>query len=165
MKVIDKKQQKLLDEFFQRERLLGLDYYGFGIAAGIVLAIAALLSVVPYQVWEGNRMMMGHVSLLEVTGMEMYMMQYRDLREDGRNRRVYEILCYLPVSYGQFVLYILRKLLRLGLCLAGISAACQVVFAWAFLDTVAAGNLLMPFLGCLVLPVALVGGTLLWSRR
>ena len=67
MKVIDKKQQKLLDEFFQRERLLGLDYYGFGIAAGIVLAIAALLSVVPYQVWEGNRMMMGHGALLEVT--------------------------------------------------------------------------------------------------
>lgn len=161
MRGIDKGQQAMLDKFYRRQKIWGADYYLYGFAAGIVLVIAAILLIMPFQVWEGDHGMIGYCVLLELMGMELYRRQYCMLREDGKNKTVYEIIRFAPVSYRQFVFYILKKLLRLCLCLTGAAAVCQTVFALAFLDTFSVWNLLMPLLCCLVLPMLFAGGTFL----
>ena len=67
----------------------------------------------------------------EWMGLEIYVKQYCEFREDGMRKGVYKMIRYAPVSYKQFAL--------------------------AFLDTFSVGNLLMPLLGCLILPMLLTG--------
>lgn len=161
MRGIDNKQQFMLGEFYKREKIWWTDSYLNGFAAGIVLVITAILLIMPVQVWEGDYGMIGYCLLLELMGMGLYVRQYCVFREDGKNKNVYGILCFAPVAYRQFVLYILKKLLRLCLCMAGAAMVCQVVFALVFLDTFSVWNLLMPFLCCLVLPMLFLGCTFL----
>ncbi len=153
MRENNKKQQLLLDEFYRREKIWGPDHYLYGFTSGIVLAITGILLIMPFQIWEGDYGMVGYCVILELMGMDFYVKQYSMLREGGENKGVYGILCFAPVSYQQFALYILKKLLRLCLCMTGAAAVCQVVFAMAFLDTVSVWNLLMPLLCCLIVPM------------
>lgn len=157
MRGVDNRQQFMLEEFYKREKIWGADNYLCGFAAGIVLVIAAILLIMPVQVWEGDYGMIGYCLLLELMGMGLYIRQYCMFREDGKNKSVHEILCFAPVSYWQFVLYMLKRLFRLCLCMTGVAMSCQVVFALAVLDTFSVWNLLMPLLCCLVLPMLFWG--------
>lgn len=165
MKGIDEKQQILLKNFYAQEKIWGTDYYLFDFVAGILLFPAMILFIMPFQIWEGDYQVQGICFLIELMGLEMYVKQYCEFRDEGKRRSVRNIICYVPVSYRQFALYVLKKLLKLCLCLTGAAAACQTVFALAFLDTFSVGNLLMPLLGCMVLPMLLIGSTFLWKLR
>ena len=164
MKVIDEKQQLLLKEFYKQEKLWGTDNYLSGFLAGILLFPAMILLIMPFQIWEGDYQVPCIIFFTELMGLEIYVKQYCEFREDGKNKSVYKIIRYAPVFYRQFVLYALKKLLKLCLCLTSAAIVCQVVFALAFLDTFSVGNLLMPLLGCLILPMPLIGSTFLWRK-
>lgn len=164
MRAIDEKQQLLLKEFYHQEKIWGTDYYLCNFVAGILLFPAMLLYIMPFQIWEGDYQVLGITFFIELMGMESYIKQYCEFREDGKRKSVYEIIRYAPVSHWQFALYILKKLLKLCLCLTGAAAACQTVFAVAFLDTFSVGNLLMPIVCCLVLPMILIGSSLLLRK-
>lgn len=157
MKVMDEKQQLLLKEFYKHEKLWGPDYYLSGFVAGILLFPAMILLIMPFQVWEGDYQVPCIIFFIELMGLEIYVKQYCEFREDGIRKGVYKIIRYVPVSYRQFVLYALKKQLKLCLCLTSVAIVCQVVFALAFLDTFSVGNLLMPLLVCLILPMLLTG--------
>ena len=118
----------------------------------------------PFQIWEGDYQVPGIIFFTELMGLEIYVKQYSEFREDGKRKSIYTIIRYVPVSYKQFALYALKKQLKLCLCLASIAIVCQVVFALAFLDTFSVGNLLMPLLGCLILPMLLTGITFVWRK-
>lgn len=162
MNMFDEKQQLLLKDFYKQEKIWGSDYYLFGFVAGILLFPAMILLIMPFQIWEGDYQVLGTSLLIELMAMEMYVRQYCEFREDGKRKSVCEIIRYMPVSRRQFALYVLRKLLKLCLCLTGAAVICQLVFALAFMDTFSAGNLLIPILCCLVLPMVLTGSSFLW---
>ena len=123
-----------------------------------------ILLIMPFQIWEGDYQVLGITFFTELMGLEIYVKQYCEFREDGKRKSVYKIIRYAPVSCKQFVLYALKKLLKLCLCLTGVAIVCQVVFALAFLNTFSVGNLLLPLLGCLILPMLLTGITFLWRK-
>lgn len=160
---IDEKQQFLLDQFYKKEKLWGADYYLSDVVSGIILSITMIMLIMPVQLWEGDVTAIGIALILELMGMECYVRRYLWLRENGVNKSVYQIVRLVPVSRRQFVWYILKKLLRLCFCLTGVSAACQVVFALAFLDTFSVWNLLAPAVCSLFLPMVLTASTLLWQ--
>lgn len=164
MNVIDEKQQLLLKNFYRQEKIWAADHYLFNVVSGIVLFPAMILFIMPFQIWEGDYQVLGIVSLIELMGMELYIRQYCEFRQDGERKSVCEIIRYVPVSHRQLALYILKKLLKLCLYLTGAAVVCQVVFALAFLDTFSVSNLLVPILCCLVLPMVLIGSRFLWRK-
>ncbi|MDE7477080.1 MAG: hypothetical protein K2M91_03870 [Lachnospiraceae bacterium] len=165
MKAMEEKQQVLLDTFFGQEKIWWQDYYGTNIAAGIILFIGMILLIMPYQIWDNDAYQMYlHSMMLELMGMEMYLKRYAAFREDGKVKSVYETIRYLPIAHKQLVLYILKKLLKLCLCLTGAAVVCQVLFAWIFLHTFSVKNLLIPLICCLFLPMLLLGSTFLWRK-
>lgn len=164
MRAIDEKQQLLLRDFYDRQKIWGTDYYLFYFVAGILLFPAMLLFIMPFQIWEGDCQVLGIVFFIELMGMELFVKRYCEFREDGKRKSVYDIIRYAPVSRRQFTLYILKKLLKLCLCLTGAAAVCQVVFAVAFMDKFSVGNLLIPVVCCLVLPMVLIGSSFLWRK-
>lgn len=86
MRGVDNRQQFMLEEFYKREKIWGADNYLCGFAAGIVLVIAAILLIMPVQVWEGDYGMIGYCLLLELMGMGLYIRQYCMFREDGKSK-------------------------------------------------------------------------------
>lgn len=159
MNAMDEKQQLLLKDFYSQEKIWAADYYLYDVVAGILLFPAMILLIMPFQIWEGDYQVLGIVFFIELMGMELHVKQYCEFREAGERKSVYEIIRYAPVSHRQFARYILKKLLKLCLGLTGAAAFCQVVFALAFLDTFSVGNLLIPVLCCLVLPMVFIGST------
>lgn len=164
MRVCNEEHQLLLKDFYGQEKIWGTDYYLFNFVAGLLLFPAMILFIMPFQIWEGDYQVPGIAFIIELMGMELYVKRYCEFREDGKRKSVYEIIRYAPVSHRQFALYILKKLLKLCLCLTGAASVCQVVFAVACLDTFSAGNLLIPVLCCLVLPMVLIGSSFLRRR-
>jgi len=156
--VMERKQQALLERFFREEGSWFPNYYLFYLPAVIFLGIAMMLYIFPFQLWEGEYRVVLILFFMELMGLEMYLRRYCQFQEDGKMKNICELFQYLPVSGRQFLLYRLRKLMRVCLWMAGITAACQTLSALAFLHTVSFGNLLMPLMLCLVLPMLFLGG-------
>lgn len=159
----DRKQQALLDRFFLEEKVWYPDYYAFYVVTVICLAIAMMLFIVPYQVWENDYQVLAYGLFLEAMGGEMYSRRYSQYREGGRTKSIREVLQYLPVSGAQTALYVFRKLMKLYLRLTAGAAACQILFSLIFLHRVSLANVLMPVVCCLILP-ALLSGATVWHR-
>lgn len=160
---LNRVQQDLLDRFFMEEKVWYPDYYGFYVAAVICLAIAMLLFIMPYQLWESDYFAVTWGLFLETMGLEMYSRRYLQYREKEKIKSIRTVLQYLPVSGEQTALYIFRKLMKLCLCLTGGAAACQILFSLILLHRICWGNILMPVICCLIIPVLFPGVTI-WRR-
>lgn len=148
-------QDQLLDNFFKNKELWWPNSYGCKIASVIMLPLAMILFILPYQSWEGDYQGLFISVYLEWMGLAMYLKPYYNfMGDDGKIVRVYDIVKYLPVSYKQIILYRWKKMIKLCLRLTGIAMFCQILFSFAFLDTVSLGNILAPLLCCFILPVS-----------
>lgn len=151
------KQEVLLDKFFSNVELWWPNSYGNKVVSFIMLPLAIFLLILPCQMWEGDYHLIIMVFLLEFMGLEMYLKPYFVFLDDsGKIVRVDDIIRYLPVSYKQLTLYRWKKLIKLCLRLTGITMFCQVAFSFAFLHTVTWGNILMPLICTLILPVSMI---------
>lgn len=149
-----KNQEMLLDNFFKNKELWWPNSYGCKIAAVIILPLAMIILLIPYQSWEGDYQCLLISFYLEWMGLAMYLKPYHNyMGDDGKIVRIYDIVKYLPVSYKHIVIYRWKKMMKLCLRMTGIAMACQVLFSFAFLDTVSLGNILAPLLCCFILPV------------
>lgn len=160
---MDQRQQILLDDFYSKQKIWWPDYFYGNIVAMICLPIAMMLLIVPYQVWEGDHQILGPILLLELMGLEMYVKRYYQFQEGGKNKKVCDVLQYLPVSRRQIVLYGLKKLIRICLYLTGGAALCQSAAALLFWHSLSPENIGMPVLCCLVIPLLILGPAF-WGR-
>ena len=159
------KQQILLDNFFENKNTWFSNGYLYKFVAGILLFIAALMYIMPYQLWEGDYKIMILIFYLELMGLEIYLTSYcHFIDEDGKIKNIYEIIRYLPVSHKQLALYRLKKLTKICLWLTGITAFCQIFFTITFLHDFSIGNLLIPVLCCLIVPEIMIGSSMFWRK-
>lgn len=154
---VDKKQQKLLEDFFQEETTWHAEYVGINVVAYFLMGISMMLWILPYQIWEGDYGVSVLWSMygLELLGMAYYIQKFNTYKEENRMKMLYDVLKYLPVSYGQLCIFRLKKLKKVCTWLVGITISCQTIFAIAFMHTFSIGNILIPFFGNFVLPLAL----------
>lgn len=150
-------QQELLDKFFQQEKIWCSDYVISRMVAGLCIGIAMMILVMPMQIWEGEFQVLFFILGPELIGIQMFLNSYCKITEDGKMTDIYEKFRMLPVCRRQYIFYILKKLFRCCLWMTGITAAGQVVSALVFLNTCSLGNLLIPLLYGMVLPMLLFG--------
>ena len=89
---LNRVQQDLLDRFFMEEKVWYPDYYGFYVAAVICLAIAMLLFIMPYQLWESDYFAVTWGLFLETMGLEMYSRRYLQYREKEKIKSIRTVL-------------------------------------------------------------------------
>lgn len=154
----DKRQQELLQKFYQEETTWCPEHVGYQLVAGITIGISMLLGVVPYQAWELARdpMIVLMWNILYLMGVIYYMQKYTNYAEGKKTKSVFDVLRYLPVSHRQLQIFILRKIVRLCGRLTVITICCQTIFALAFLHTFSVMNIILPVGVGLFLPVMVV---------
>ncbi|MGN0485290.1 MAG: hypothetical protein ACI4HI_17255 [Lachnospiraceae bacterium] len=156
MRKADEKQQALLETFFQKKEIWNPDYYMNNVAGYLFMGISLILLVFPVQVWEFPKDLgiFPEMYIFCLVGISLHLKQYRQYREDGKNKKMYEILKCLPIAQEQLWIFQFRKEVRVCARLAGIVMVCQTVFAISFLHTFSVWNILAPFLA-FALPVGI----------
>ncbi len=153
--MMEQRQQELLDQFFQQEKVWCSDFVVSRMVAGLCIGITMLLLIMPVQIWEGEFQVMFFMFLPELIGIQMFLNPYCKITEDGKMTDLYEKFRMLPICRRQYAYYVFKKLFRCCLWMTGIAAACQTAFALMSLHTFSIGNLLIPVLYSMVLPMLL----------
>ncbi len=159
----DKRQQELLQKFYQEETTWCPEHVGYQLVAAIMIGISMPLGVVPYQALElSPRIIWG---VLYLTGVIYYMLKFMQYTEGRKTKSVFDILRYLPVSHRQVQIFIMRKVIRLCGRLTVVTICCQTVFALSFLHTFSVVNIILPVGVNLLLPLLYGWLITLFSRR
>lgn len=159
----DKRQQELLQNFYQEETTWCPEHVGYQLVAAIMIGISMLLGVVPYQALElSPRIIWG---VLYLTGVTYYMLKFMQYTEGRKTKSVFDILRYLPVSHRQVQIFIMKKTIRLCGRLTVVTICCQTVFALSFLHTFSVVNIILPVGVNLLLPLLYGWLITLFSRR
>lgn len=147
----DKRQQELLQKFYQEETTWCPEHVGYQLVAAIMIGISMLLGVAPYQAWElSTRIIWG---VLYLTGVIYYMLKFMQYTEGRKTKAVFDILRYLPVSHRQVQIFIMKKTIRLCGRLTVVTICCQTVFALSFMHTFSVVNIILPVGVNLLLPL------------
>ena len=133
----DKEQQDVLKRFFKEETTWCPEHVGWQLVAAICLFVSVPVSCFPYQVlmedWDA---IWSVFYAFELMGLLLYMKKYTSFMEDQREKQIYDILEFLPVSGWQLSLFRMNKLMRLcGLfsihtAHAAVHAAATWIFLW-----------------------------------
>lgn len=150
---METRQQELLDQFFQQEKVWCSDYVVSRMAAGICIGITMMVLMMPVQIWEGKFQVLFLIFGPVLIWIQMFLNPYCKITENGKVTDLYEKFRALPICRRQYVLYVLKKLFRCCLWVTGIAAAGQLLAALVFLHTYSAGNLLIPLLYGMALPM------------
>ncbi len=152
-KLYDKKQQQLLDAFFNEFFTWSADNVGYWIVAAIFLFFHGLFLSFPYQGMDDSELLLfqGFAYL----GYFMYITPYLHFTEKGRVTKLKEKLKYMPISRKQLYLYRLRKLLIFSLKLLAVYLLLQLFFSLVVYHEITLGNFLYPLLCGFVFPFVL----------
>lgn len=162
---VDEKQQELIDSFFKEWTTWCPEHIGYHLIAVICIGLSALVQCMPYQIWNVLEDFPALLSMyaLELAGITNYRKKFILYKEGSREKKIDEVLKYLPVSYTQFCIFKIRKAVKLYLWLTGAIMVCQTFFAIAFLHTFSIGNILLPFIADFIIPLACMLGDLIYE--
>lgn len=158
-KVYRKKQNNILEQFYQ-------DYFekshiqlGYNVVAIIFFVILMIVMWFPYQTYtEGDRALKILGLMFGSLAAFMYMNSYR-YAIDGRGAvtNIYQYLQYLPISLKELRLFRLRKLIGLLVKVYLIAQAGQLLFSLIGYHQVIWANLWFPLVYVLLVPLVVVG--------
>lgn len=141
----DKEQQDVLKRFFKEETTWCPEHVGWQLVAAICLFVSVPVSCFPYQVlmedWDA---IWSVFYAFELMGLLLYMKKYTSFMEDQREKQIYDILEFLPVSGRQLSLFRMGKLMRLCGLFFAFSALSQSFFATVVMHRFSMLNILIP---------------------
>lgn len=164
---IDRKQQEQLRRFFKEETTWFPEHVGNYLLAAIFLFISVVMMAIPIQAWERD----DFFTVIWVYGMEwigvaFYVQNFTNYAEKRQIKSMYELLRYLPVSRRQLHIFIMRKAVKLCLCMTGMAVFFQGLFTVVDEEyTLTTMNILVPVLVSFVLPVGGLAFGMWCSKR
>ena len=156
----DKKQQEVLDSFFKELFTWDMSNLGFWIVTGIADAVLGILMFCPR---EEMLEMKGLAFGMSIWGAGWYVMAYLQIKDNGKQCKVYEKLKYLPVSLQQIRLFRLRKLIIFSSKITLVFMAAKLLSLF-FTRDIGLLNIFSPVFYGFVIPVVLVGGITWFSK-
>jgi hypothetical protein len=157
------KQQDILERFFKEETTWFPDHFGLAMAGYLVLGIAVLGLMFPFQVWEQEKTYL-FFFYFELIGLYLLMQRYYVIRQDGKQTALAEVIRFLPVERKELAYYRLKKLLKICMRITGITMLCQVFFAAVIMHVFSPVNILVPLTLCFIAPMLLLGLACLYRK-
>lgn len=151
---IDKKQQERLRQFFKEETTWFPEHVGNNLMAVIFSFLSVVMMAIPIQAWERDDFLMIIYGYgMEWIGVSFYVQKFINYTENRQWKYMYGLLRYLPVSRRQLNIFIMKKVIKLCLCLMGVTVLFQGIFTVADGYTYTAVNILVPVFVCFAIPV------------
>ena len=150
--MISKSREQVIDKFFKEFFTWKADNIGMWIVAGFMEVICVGLMCIPFQnmIEEG---LVGIAAILAVSGAWYYINPYIFYMDEGKRRRIYYVINYLPVSLKELRIFRLKKVTLFCVKMFLIFLVGQMIFALIFFHGISWGNLIYPFVCGLVAPM------------
>lgn len=83
-RMMEQRQQELLDRFFQQEKVWCPGYVISRMVAGLCIGITMLLLIMPAQIWEGEFQVLFFMLVPELIGIQMFLNHIVKLQKTGK---------------------------------------------------------------------------------
>lgn len=153
--MIDKRKELVLEKFFKDFLSWKVDNLSYWILAGIFETICVIFMCIPYQKMSVEDLWVP--IMVGVAGTMFYISPYIYYRNEGKEERIYDIICYLPVSLRELRMFRLKKTILFCLKMYLIFFAGQIIFSLICYHGISWGAFLYPFVLGLVVPLLLTG--------
>lgn len=150
--MISKNREQVIDKFFKEFFTWKADNIGMWIVAGFMEVICVGFMCIPFQnmIEEG---LVGIAAILAVLGAWYYINPYIFYMDEGKRRRIYYVINYLPVSLKELRIFRLKKVTLFCLKMFLIFIVGQLIFALICFHEISWGNFIYPFVCGLVAPM------------
>ena len=153
---MDKKQQLLLEQFFKEFTTWCPEHVGYHIIAIVLVCITMIMWIMPAQLYEGDYSILLNILGMELMALLLYQQEFAVYMEKGKERRIGEVLRYLPVSRLQLFWFKCKKLFRICAWMTGIALFCQITLSVSFLHGLIWENFAMPLVCNMLIPMVLL---------
>lgn len=129
MMKIDKKQQKMLADFFKEETTWFPEHVAANLVAVIMIGIPQILYFIPYYEWKDSWEVFIYMIVIEMWGYMMYLTKFNSFKDDTKKKyvKMEKLMAYLPVSGEQMCLFQMRKIGKIGGILTIITICAQLL--------------------------------------
>ena len=155
---IDKKQQRMIEEFFKEELALNQNAQVLKIMAGLIMGISMILLLAPFRAWESDGInclsVMGFVMF--AGGLSINSSKYRARNTDTSDGHVsYRmILRYIPVDVWQLVLFRLRRIIKPCVITMAVAIMFRCAVSYASYGALSVWDIVLPLGGLIIIPIA-----------
>lgn len=166
MIMIDKKQQCILDKFFEEETTWFPEHVISKFVAYLLIGISSMTLLMPYDTMEFSKDIKMYIMLcmLYSVGINIYANIFSVYNERGIQKSLYELLRWMPVSLIQLKLYRLRKIIKICTISSIVLVIAKIIIAicrWKFFVF----DFIMAVFACFILPVILHACSLLFPVK
>lgn len=155
--IVDKKQQKMIENFFAEKKTWSVEDIGMKFGACFVMIIGNLMFLIPIQDFLHDGFVLFYTwFILYLTGVRLYLDNFFTFRQDGKKKVLYNVVKGSPIKLNQLIIYQIRKVSSLCKWYAGVGMICQVGFAYVLYHQVTLENILVPIVMLWLIPTATV---------
>ena len=150
--MISKSREQVLDKFYKDFFTWKADNIGYWILVGIMETICVFFMCMPFQDISEDGFV-GFAAIIAVWGAWFYINPYIFYMKEGKRKRIYHVINYLPVSIKELRIFQLKKVALFCCIMFLIFLVVQMMFAWICFREISWGNLIYPFVCGFVAPM------------
>lgn len=108
----DRKQQEKIDKLYEKEKIWYPDHVMHTFLMWLLTGISMIILLFPYQAYAHDHSFYPTLICMYALynwGIQIYAGKYSLVRQNGKTHPIEELLCYVPVSKRQIILYRIKK--------------------------------------------------------
>ena len=108
----DRKQQEKIEKLYEKEKIWYPDHVMHTFLMWLLTGISMIILLFPYQAYAHDHSFYPTLICMYALynwGIQIYAGKYSLVRQNGKTHPIEELLCYVPVSKRQIILYRIKK--------------------------------------------------------
>lgn len=155
----DRTQQEKLEKLYEKEKIWYPEHVLHTFLMWLLIGISMIILLFPYQAYAHDRSfypaLFGMYALYN-WGIQIYAGKYSLVRQNGTTHPLEELLCYVPVSRRQIILYRIKKVQSLVIRLALFNILVKCFLSCVIYHSISVWDILLPVLFLVFVPLLLL---------
>ena len=145
----DRKQQEKIEKLYEKEKIWYPDHVMHTFLMWLLTSISMIILLFPYQAYAHDHSFyptLIYMYALYNWGIQIYAGKYSLVRQNGKTHPIEELLCYVPVSKRQIILYRIKKVQKPVIRLALFNLLVKCFLSCVIYHSISVFDIILPVL-------------------